>query len=74
MVYFHGLRDVPAWVLTSKNKYHLVYEVLGQHVKVPLKWDSAEVGEDGLVRLKMERIKVFYLFGESREAIKAYIK
>ena len=74
MVYIHGLRDVPNWAQSSPNKYQLEYSLLGQKIKVPLKWEKSEMGEDGLVKLSLERIKVFYLFAASRDAIKDYIK
>jgi hypothetical protein len=62
MVYVHGLRDIPVSFLESNSKYSIQYELAGQRIKIPLKFESYELLEKDLFRIAIEKIKVFYLF------------
>lgn len=75
MVFIHGVRDVPITVGENArdNHYFISYKFLGHHVKYKLEIDQAEEFE-GMLKIKMDKIKVMYFFAESREQIKQFVK
>lgn len=66
MVYIHGVRDIPVAFLKRESKYHIEYDLFGQKVKVGLKTSACEPTEGDLFKLAIEKIKLFYFFGENR--------
>jgi hypothetical protein len=62
MIYVHGIRDIPTSFLNSVHRYSIQYELFGQSVKIPIRFDVPENMENNLFKITIEKIKVFYLF------------
>lgn len=85
MIYIHGIRDIPKHFAEGSDplqsnrssrsnfNYYLQYKFLGQTVKYPLNLSKAEDFES-MLKLKLEKMRIFYFFVEDRKNIVEFIK
>lgn len=73
MIFVHGLRDIPKHFATDKGNYYISYSFMSQSVKYQL--DLRKTEElDGMLKLKLDKMKIIYFFAESRDNIVDFIK
>lgn len=51
MIYVHAIRDIPTSFLNSTHKYSIQYELFGQNIKIPIKFEAPEMVENNLFKI-----------------------